>query len=113
MAYKDIIGEAVADDDEARAAQNTELRAQIGLGMDMEIFLDSTVGKLLTARANADIREFQRAFEGCDLFDNAGIKEARKLQFEIAVRRAWKDWIQIAISEGESAQAVAQERGEL
>lgn len=110
---RSIIGDVVAEEDAKREGENMELRKQIGLGMDMSIFLDSQVGRLLAARAAAEIKDFQREMESCDLFDNAGIKNARKLQFEIAVRRAWKDWINIAISEGESAQAVALERGEL
>ena len=93
--------------------ENRQLRQQIGLGMDMSRFLESDVGRLLSGRARREIAEALAAFESVDLLTPEGVNEARRLQQEIAVRRVWKDWIEIAINEGDAAQAVAIERGEL
>lgn len=93
--------------------ENKALRQQIGLGMDMEVFMQSDVGRLLNARANREIKELRVAFDTLDLLSREGVIEARRIQQDIAVRKVWRDWIEIAIHEGEAAQAVAVDRGEL
>jgi hypothetical protein len=93
--------------------QNRMLREQIGLGMDMEVFMRSDVGRLLNARANSEIKNLRAAFDSVDLMTPEGVAEARRIQQDIAVRKVWREWIELAIHEGEAAQAEALERGEL
>ncbi len=90
------------------AADNSEIRKAIGFGMDLEMFLRSDVGRFLSARANAEIKAFQRELEDVDA---SKPEDIRRLQLEIKVRRAWADWIAGAIEEGKAAQELAIERG--
>jgi muconolactone delta-isomerase len=93
--------------------ENKQLRQQIGFGMDMNEFMRSDVGKLLQHRANAEIKNFRAEFDDLDLTTAEGVAAARQIQQNIAVRKLWREWIEIAIHEGEAAQATALERGEL
>jgi hypothetical protein len=97
--------------DEQDVEENTELserRRAITLGMDIESWLASTPGRLCQARATAEIREIQKSFESVDPSDAEAI---RKLQFEIAVRRQWYEWLKMAVDEGRSQQSIAIEVG--
>jgi hypothetical protein len=85
-------------------------RNVISRGMDMEIFLDSDVGKYLASRAKVEIAEFRAHMDNVDPTDSKAIRD---LQQEIAVRKIWKDWLGLAIQEGVAAQELAQERGSL
>lgn len=103
------IGEGFTDElrepNESQELEHT--RRQITLGMDMEIFMQSQVGRLLRARAAAEIAEFRKQFEDLDPRDDDAI---RKLQFEISVRKVWEEWIGRAIQEGIAAQETALDR---
>ena len=94
--------------DEAQSRQ--QMRNQIAFGMDMEIFLQGDVGKYLQARAKVEIDEFRRKLDDIDASDEQSI---RNIQQEIAVRKIWKDWLQLAIQEGAAAQDTAIERNSL
>jgi len=103
-----VVNPAEAQDNEQET--NSQLRQQIGFGMDMAEFMRTDVGTYLTKRANAEIKEMHRAMEDVDPAD---ANEVRRLQMEIKLRRVWADWIRIAIDEGIAAQQQAVERGVL
>ena len=105
MALNEGFTDELRDGNESQELELT--RKQITLGMDMEYFMGSQVGRLLRARAAAEIAEFRRQFEELDAQDTESI---RKLQFEIAVRKVWEEWIGRAIQEGVAAQETAIDR---
>ena len=100
--------EELRDENEETEKQNLEnTRRQITFGMDMEIFMRSDVGRLLTARAAAEIKELRKQFDDVDPTDSKRITE---LQIAIAVRKQWHEWIRTAIDEGRAAQETAIDR---
>jgi hypothetical protein len=98
----------VRDADQESSRQ--EMRNVISLGMDMENFLRSDVGRYLSACAEVGIKEFRSKLDDLDPEDS---KNIRDIQQEIAVRKIWKDWIGAAINEGVAAQESAIERNSL
>jgi predicted peroxiredoxin len=92
------------------AQDNLQVRQQISLGMDMEIFLRSDVGRLLTRRAAAEIAALREQMDTIESTDAVAI---RNVQLEIATRKVWKDWIERAIQEGVAAQDAAIDRNSL
>jgi len=96
--------------EETEEAAKLEVRKTIALGMDMEAFLASDVGKYLSACAEQDLQIFRKQLDDLDPDDSKAIRD---LQQEIAVRKTWKDWIMLAINEGNAAQDIALERNSL
>jgi hypothetical protein len=89
---------------------NLQIRQQITLGMDMEIFLRSDVGRFLCARASEEIQNLRCQMDEVNPDNPSAVRD---LQQEISVRKIWKDWIQGAIQEGIVAQQMAIERNEI
>lgn len=87
------------------AAENRRI---IGVGMDFDAFLQSSVGVYLEQCAQRDIARLHNELETHDFKDADGIS---RLQMEIALRRVWRDWIQEAIDQGKATAQEAIERG--
>ncbi len=104
--FTDRAGTGEGDVDEDKL-QN---RRVIAFGMDMDHFLTSQVGRYLEARAQLEIRTFREQLDDLDPSDEKAIRD---LQQEIAARKMWKDWLQLAIQEGKAAESIAIERNEL
>lgn len=98
--------ESQQTDDQA----NLQIRRQITVGMDMEIFLRSDVGMFLCSRATTEIQNLRSQMDNVNPDNPSAIRD---LQQEIAVRKVWKDWIDGAIQEGLVAQQMAVERNEI
>jgi hypothetical protein len=91
------------------AASNEQLRHDIGVGMDFEMFTRSTMGRFLASRANADIKDFHIQLEDTDLTAEA----TALIRFEIRCRRQWSEWIREVIDRGTASQIEAVDRGKL
>ena len=93
-----------------REQTQSEARNKIALGMDMENFLRTDVGKYLSGRAEVEIAAFRTQLDDLDPEDS---KNIRDIQQEIATRKVWKEWLYEAIQAGEVAQEDAIERNAL
>ena len=91
------------------SASNEQLRHDIGVGMDFELFLRSNMGKFLASRALADIKDFHVQLEDTDLTAEA----TAQIRFEIRCRRQWSEWIREVIDRGAASQMEAIDRGKL
>lgn len=89
---------------------NMILRNRIGFGMDVQVFLNSDIGKYLVRTARAEIESLRGELEDLPAEDVEG---NRRVRLELAARRIWQDWLAKAIQEGEAAQETAMERGQL
>ncbi len=104
---KGFTDELRAPGEESDEAGREQVRREITFGMDMEIFMQSDVGKFLSRRAAAEIRELRKAF---DTVEPTDAKKIAELQNAIAVRGMWREWIEGAIAEGTAAQMSAIDR---
>ena len=76
------------------------------LGEEAICFLESDLGKLISARANLDIQEAQASLLDVDPEDTATI---RRLQFKAAVARQFPRWLADAVRNGDDAYAELQQ----
>lgn len=77
-----------------------QIRATIAFGMDVEAFMQSSIGKYLTARANADIED---ALERLKTIDPQDWKLIQSTQNEIHRAEMFLLWMGQAVTEGENA----------
>lgn len=77
-----------------------QIRNQIAFGLDAEAFMNSTMGKYLTGKANADIEDALERLKTADPFDPKAIQT---LQNEIHRAESFLLWMGQAVTEGENA----------
>lgn len=77
-----------------------QINAQISFGLDVEQFMQSAIGKYLTARANDDI---ESALESLKTVDPTDSKAVQSLQNEIHRAEMFLLWMGQAVTEGENA----------
>ena len=94
---------------EKQEVSNAQLRHDIGIGMDFEMFRRSDMGRFLASRAKADIDNFHIELEDPELPS----ERTEQIRFEIRCRRQWAEWIREVIDVGVAAQAEANSRGNL
>lgn len=80
-----------------------EIRNQIAFGLDAEQFMQSSIGKYLTARANADIDDAVERMKKADPFNGA---ELQRIQNEIHRAESFLLWMGQAVTEGENASRI-------
>lgn len=79
----------------------TQIQAQIAFGLDVQAFMASTIGRYLTAKANADIEAATDALKTANPEDPVVI---RKLQNEVKCAENFLLWMGEAVTEGENSQ---------
>jgi hypothetical protein len=78
-----------------------EVQGVIAFGLDAQQFLNTSLGKYLTVRAN---REIQIALTGLADVEPTDADGVRKLQTEIRVAENFLKWMDEAINEGKQAE---------
>lgn len=78
-----------------------QIRNQIAFGLDCKAFMESSIGRYLAARANADTEEAMEALKTVDPTDPDAI---RKLQNDIKCAENFLLWMGEAVTEGENAE---------
>ncbi len=78
-----------------------ELQGVIAFGLDTKVFMGTTLGRFLHAKANAEIAQAEEALLDVDPEDPKAI---RKLQNTAAVARSFLLWIGEAVQAGENAE---------
>lgn len=79
----------------------TQIRAQIAFGMDCKAFMESQLGRYLTAKAHADI---DAALESLKTASPTNADGIRKLQNDVKCAENFLLWIGEAVTEGENAE---------
>lgn len=74
------------------------------LGMDVEAFLNSAVGRYLQGRAAAEIQEGLQALK---TVDPANPNQIREFQNRVYRGEKFLDWLEEAIQEGQNAERMA------
>lgn len=83
------------------------IMATIAFGLDAEAFMGSTLGKYLTAKAQADMANAQEALLTVDPEDARAV---RKLQNDAAIASNFLLWLGQAVTAGEIAQRELESR---
>jgi len=78
-----------------------QIRAVISFGLDAKAFMQSDMGRYLTAKANGDIESALDALRTVDAEDPKAI---RALQNEAAAATRFLLWMGEAVTEGENAE---------
>ncbi len=88
-------------DAEVEKADLTAIRGTIAFGLDAQAFMNSTLGRYLTGRANDEREQALEALKDADA-DNP--KEIRKLQNDARCAENFLIWMAQAVAEGENAE---------
>lgn len=80
-----------------------EVLAQIELGIDVENFLKTNIGKYLASRAYDELAEALNSLKNVDYNDSEAI---RKLQNQAWLAEQFIIWLQQAVHEGKTAEEV-------
>lgn len=85
-----------------------KLRNAIAFGFDVENWVRGPIGRYCAEKAEREERAF---LEQLAVVDADDVKEIRRLQMEIALRKVWQAWLAEAINEGLTAQREFIEQG--
>lgn len=80
-----------------------ELRDRATRGMDAEQFMESTLGRYITQRADQEVEEAVAALKSADPED---AKTIRALQTQIAVAERFRGWFSDLYTQGRNAEEV-------
>lgn len=79
-----------------------QMRAEVAFGLDVQQFMGTSMGRYLTARANAEIEAAKSELVDVDPEDH---KAVRAIQNRAKVASMFLDWMGEAVTTGEIAQA--------
>jgi len=88
------------------------LIAEGRMGIEVERFLKSEVGRLLHGRAKQEIEEAKAELMGCDPNTFWGRRKIKKLQNRALIAQWFMSWCVEAIMDGRNAEIQLQENGE-
>ena len=83
------------------SAELQQIRNQVSFGLDCQAFMQSTIGKYLAGRANADM---ESALEDMKTVNAEDPKAIRELQNRVKVAECFLIWMGEAVTEGENAE---------
>jgi hypothetical protein len=83
------------------AAEITELRGKVAFGLDVEAFMNGSIGKYLQRRAQEQI---DGAAELLKRVSPDSPQAIRELQNQVRVAEMFLDWLGEAVTEGEQLQ---------
>lgn len=97
-------GESPIPTDPRRNQELAELQAAIGLGMDVEAFMETAMGRYIRMRASRELEEAQEALVEADLQSDAGRAEAREQQMKGRVAARVLTWFADMVAEAKVAE---------
>lgn len=77
-----------------------DLQRVIGIGMDVQVFMEGAAGRYIRARANTQMQEAMEALASANPFDN---REIQQHQQKYQVASLVLSWIGDIVTEGENA----------